>query len=78
MPGTGPQPGLPGNYLYGSALQTGSDPAGAWAIHVHDLEAGATVREFSSRGEALASLQDLLTSAPFQLAELATLGFRVT
>jgi hypothetical protein len=75
VPGTGPQPGLPGNYLYGSAVQTASDREGPWALHVHDLEPGASTREFPSRAAALAALQDLLASAPFQLGELATLGF---
>ncbi len=78
VPGTGPQPGLPGNYLYGSAVQITSDREGPWALHVHDLEPGASIREFSSRAAALAALQDLLASAPFQLGELATLGFHST
>ena len=34
LPGTGIHPGLPGNYLYGSFFQSGSDAASsAWAVH---------------------------------------------
>ena len=45
---------------------------------MHDLEPGGSLLEFPTRAAALAALQDLLASAPFQLGELATLGFRST
>ena len=41
VPGAGPNPGLPGNYLYGSVLQTPSAAPGSWAVQVHDCDDGA-------------------------------------
>ncbi len=77
VPGGGPKPGLPGNYLYGSMLE-GADAAtgGGWSLLIHDHEDGAALCEVASQAEALAKLQDVLASAPFQLEELASLGFR--
>ena len=44
VPGAGPHPGIPGNYLFGSVLQTGTQAApGAWAVQVHDSDDGAAV-----------------------------------
>lgn len=77
VPGAGPSPGLPGNYLYGSAFQAPADAGGgAWGLHIHDGGDAVSVCEVGSQAEALAKLQDLLASAPFQLSELETLGFR--
>ncbi|HSH94168.1 MAG TPA: hypothetical protein VK968_08485 [Roseimicrobium sp.] len=73
VPGAGPHPGLPGNYLYGSVLQTVS---GAWAVHLHDADDGAAMCEAPSQAEALDKLQEVLASAPFLLSELDALGFR--
>jgi hypothetical protein len=78
VPGAGPHPGLPGNYLYGSVLQTGPEGApGAWAVQVHDSDDGAAVFAAASMQEALAKLQETLESAPFHMAELESLGFRL-
>ena len=78
VPGSGVHPGLPGNYLYGSILQTGADPvAGGWSIHVHDVENGTAVCDLAGRAEAAARFQDVLASSPFLLSELAELGFRL-
>jgi len=76
VPGAGPHPGLPGNYLYGSLFQVNAD-ATAWAVHVHDSDDGAARIEASNLAEALARLQEVLASAPFHLSELGALGFRM-
>jgi hypothetical protein len=77
VPGTGPHPGLPGNYLHGSLVELGAGaPPGSWAIQVHDNDDGAAVWNAASIGEALAKLQEVLDSAPFALDELGGLGFR--
>ncbi|MFA6961939.1 MAG: hypothetical protein WC205_14380 [Opitutaceae bacterium] len=73
VPGAGPHPGLPGNYLFGSVFET---PTGGWAVHVHDADDGASMCDTSTQSEALEKLQELLASSPFQLSELETLGFR--
>lgn len=78
IPGAGPNPGLPGNYLYGSVLQTSADAVnGAWSLHVHDREDGAAICTVESQVAAFEKLQEVLASAPFQLGELETLGFRI-
>ena len=79
VPGTGPHPGLPGNYLYGSLFETSPDPAtGHWAIQLHDADDGAAVYDATSLAEALGKLEEVLASAPFTLAELDALGFHLT
>ena len=77
VPGTGPHPGLPGNYLYGSALQLNADAASAWAVHLHDSDDGAALCDLPTMEAALTKLQEVLMSAPFNLNELAALGFRL-
>jgi hypothetical protein len=78
VPGAGPHPGLPGNYLYGSALQVGAgDAGGSWAVQVHDSDDGAASVGAASIAEALAKLQEVLDSAPFNMNELEALGFRI-
>ncbi len=77
VPGTGPHPGVPGNYLYGSALELSADAGSAWAIHLHDSDDGAALCDLPTKETALAKLQEVLMSAPFTLTELATLGFRL-
>jgi hypothetical protein len=78
LPGSGAHAGLPGNYLYGSILQTCADAAaGGWAILVHDVENGTASCELGNRAEAAAKFQDVAASAPFLLVELAELGFRL-
>jgi len=79
VPGSGPHPGLPGSYLYGSVLQVGADGAdGSWAVHVHDRDDGAAVYETSSMRDALAKVEELAGCAPFKLEELVALGFHLT
>jgi len=73
VPGAGPHPGLPGNYLYGTFLQGASN----WSIQVHDSDDGAAVRHGLSLPDAVAKVSELLESAPFTLAELKDLGLHV-
>ena len=77
VPGAGPHPGLPGNYLHGSAFQVsaGTTPD-AWAVHLHDCDDGAVLFDAPTMHVALAKLREVLESAPFNLNELAALGFR--
>jgi len=77
VPGTGPHPGLPGNYLYGSAFQVSADAATSpWAVHLHDNDDGAALYDAPNQADALAKLQEVLASAPFNMNELMALGFR--
>jgi hypothetical protein len=76
VPGTGPHPGLPGNYLHGSVLQLNAGPASAWAVHIHDSDDGAALCDAPTMPEALAKLAEVLESAPFHMNELEALGFR--
>ena len=77
VPGTGPHPGLPGNYLYGFALQAGAEAATSrWAVNLHDSDDGAVLFDAPTMAEALAKLQEVLASAPFAMNELEALGFR--
>jgi hypothetical protein len=77
VPGAGPHPGIPGNYLHGSLLQLGAEPvAGRWAIHLHDRDDGASMCDAPTLQDALAKLQEVIASAPFHLNELGALGFR--
>lgn len=77
VPGTGPHPGLPGNYLYGMALQLTVSPDSAWALHLHDSDDGAAVCSVATQADALAKLQEVMASAPFVLEETVALGFRL-
>ena len=77
VPGTGPHHGLPGNYLYGSVLQLTAAADSGWAVHLHDGDDGAAFFEAPSMGEAFAKLVELIESAPFTMAELDALGFRL-
>jgi hypothetical protein len=77
VPGTGPHPGIPGNYLYGSALQLGLDGNSAWAVHIHDSDDGMALCDLPTMAAALAKVQEVLESAPFNMNELTTLGFRI-
>ena len=76
VPGAGPHPGLPGNYLYGSLYETGVT-AHAWALAIHDSDDGAAVFETAALPAALAKLQEVLASAPFNMNELEALEFRL-
>ncbi len=77
VPGTGPHPGLPGNYLHGSVFHLGADEAsGSWVVQVHDCDDGAALFDTPTLSDVLGKLQELLASAPFHLSELEALGFR--
>jgi len=78
IPGAGPHPGLPGNYLHGSIFQDHIDDlAGAWAVHIHDRDDGVATIAVPNREKALEKLQELLASAPFLLSELDALEFQM-
>jgi hypothetical protein len=75
VPGAGPHPGLPGNYLHGSVFHVGADDAsGSWVVPVHDGDDGVTLFRVPTLADALAKMQELIASAPFHLSELAALG----
>ncbi|MBS0662622.1 MAG: hypothetical protein JSR48_05115, partial [Verrucomicrobia bacterium] len=76
VPGAGPHPGLPGNYLHGSLFQA-SAGASAWTVHVHDSDDGDALAEAPDLATALGCLKDVLASAPFHLSELEALGFHL-
>ena len=78
VPGAGPHPGLPGNYLHGSVFHVGDEVTGSGMVHVHDSDDGASLYETPKLPEALAKLQEVLDSAPFHLNELEALGFKMT
>jgi hypothetical protein len=76
-PGSGPNRGLPGNYLYGTVVQLGADLASsAWAVDVHDADDGVVLFDAANLRAAAEKLQEVLESAPFHLWELEGLGFR--
>ena len=78
VPGAGPHPGIPGNYLNGALFHIGADEAtGKWVINVHDRDDGAAEFKVTQRANALAMLEDVLASAPFHLSELEALGFEI-
>lgn len=77
VPGAGPHPGLPGNYLYGSALQLSAAADARWAIHLHDGDDGLAIFEAPTMAEVLAKLMDVVASAPFSMNELVGLDFRM-
>jgi hypothetical protein len=77
VPGGGPHPGLPGNYLYGFLHEiAGKEGTTAWSIIVHDSQDGVELIDAPTPAEVFAKLQEVLASAPFHLGELAELGFR--
>lgn len=77
VPGCGPHPGLPGNYLFGSVVQhdEGSHP-GSWTVHLHDREDGAALFEAGSLKGAVDKLLETAACAPFTMDELGDLGYR--
>lgn len=78
VPGAGPHPGLPGNYLHGAVFHVGADDAtGAWVVHVHDSDDGAALFSAPTMPEALTKMQEAIDSAPFHLSELDALGFEM-
>jgi hypothetical protein len=78
VPGCGPHPGLPGNYLYGALQEImHAGAASTWMLQLHDAEDGVSVLAAPTLPEALTALQDVIASAPFHLSELTALGFRL-
>ncbi len=78
VPGAGPHPGLPGNYLHGAVFHIGPDEAsGVWVVHVHDADDGISVFSTPALADALAKLQEVIESAPFHLNELEAFGFEL-
>jgi len=78
VPGAGPHPGLPGNYLHGAVFHVGDEVTGSWVINVHDSDDGASLFQTPKLPGALEKLQEVLASAPFHLNELEALGFKLT
>lgn len=77
VPGTGPNHGLPGNYLYGSLFEIlHPGAASSWTVQLHDSNDGASSFDAATLPEALEKMQEALSSAPFHLSELAALGFK--
>jgi hypothetical protein len=78
VPGCGPHPGLPGNYLFGSAAESaaGAGPK-AWTVQLHDGADGLARCDVASLPAALAKLLEVVESAPFHMVELEALGFRM-
>ncbi len=78
VPGAGPHPGLPGNYLYGFILELSATATGEhWSVDIHDREDGAALFDAPTRQSAFDKLREVLESAPFQMDELEALGFRM-
>lgn len=77
VPGGGPHPGIPGNYLPGVLLQLSADADAKWEIHLRDSDDGLALAGVDRLTDAWALLQDVLASAPFHLSELDALGFRL-
>jgi hypothetical protein len=77
VPGGGPHPGLPGNYLHGSVFHIGDEATGSWVVHLHDSEDGACAFSTPGLPEALGKLDEVLASVPFHLTELDALGFQM-
>lgn len=75
VPGAGPNPGLPGNYLHGAAAQLRAAPDSPWSVHVHDSDDGDALCEVATMAEALARVVEVIESAPFKMDELEALGF---
>ncbi|QYM80223.1 hypothetical protein K0B96_06300 [Horticoccus luteus] len=78
VPGGGPHPGIPGNYLHGTLLQLSADAAAAWELHLHDSDDGLAIAQTERLADAWTLLQDVIASAPFHLSELDALGFHLT
>lgn len=75
VPGAGPNPGLPGNYLHGSAAQLRVAPDSPWSVHVHDSDDGDALIEVATMAEALGKIVEVIECSPFLMEELEALGF---
>lgn len=79
VPGSGPHPGLPGNYLHGSVFEIGADGAHhSYAVQIHDRDDGSASAEAASLQAAIDKLLEVLESAPFNMNELEVLGFNIS
>lgn len=77
VPGAGPQPGLPGNYLKGTLDELPAPNGAAWRIQIMDTDTDASVWTTADLGEAVARVAEVAACAPFHLDELAALGFEL-
>lgn len=77
VPGAGPQPGLPGNYLRGTLDELPAASGATWRIQIMDTDTDASVWSTSDLGEAVARVAEVAACAPFHLDELAALGFEL-
>lgn len=77
IPGAGPAPGLPGNYLCGQIYEVEAARP-AWSILLRDSLDSAAQFDAPSLPEAVAKLREVVESCPFDLRELEALGFRLT
>jgi hypothetical protein len=77
VPGAGYRSSMPGNYLYGSLVESAAH-IGAWGVIVHDAQDGVALFEAPELRAAIAKLQELLASAPFHMEELEAIGFHAT
>ena len=75
VPGAGPNPGLPGNYLHGAAVQLRATADSPWSVHVHDSDDGHALCEVSTLAEALGKVVEVMECSPFRMDELEALGF---
>ena len=75
VPGAGPNPGLPGNYLHGAAAQLRATDDSPWSVHVHDSDDGDALIELATMAEALAKVVEVMECSPFKMDELEALGF---
>lgn len=77
VPGTGRHHGLPGNYLHGMVCDVPQPGAAAtWIVRLQDAADDTSTFEAATLPEALEKMQETLASAPFDLCELAALGFK--
>ncbi len=75
VPGAGPKKGIPGNYLYGYLFPATIEPTSGWLIHLFDSDHDAATISALDLASAYAQLLEVFESAPFNLTELAALGF---
>lgn len=79
VPGSGPNLGLPGNYLHGAVdenREANDHSDSTWTVQVHDSIIGGAIFNATSQDEAFEKLQEVLASAPFLLSELEILDFQ--
>jgi hypothetical protein len=77
IPGCGKHVGLPGNYLYGMLFETLEGSNSSWAIHIHDTDVGLATCSVGTFQNAFTKLEEIVASAPFAMAELGALDFKL-